>query len=161
MMLERPDHIFENPDGHGGAIPALLASGALDDMAERGVDTLFYYQVDNPLVRIGDPAFLGFHAQRAAEASVKVVRKQDPAEKVGVVAQIDADRRRVHRDRRRTRAPRTASSLLGRQHRDPCLRPRACGAWPSAPTLPSYHARRRRFCADASGRPASRRSRPA
>jgi UDP-N-acetylglucosamine/UDP-N-acetylgalactosamine diphosphorylase len=89
MMLERPDHIFENPDGHGGAIPALLASGALDDMAARGVDTLFYHQVDNPLVRIGDPAFLGFHAQRDAEASCKVVRKQDPGEKVGVVAQID------------------------------------------------------------------------
>jgi UDP-N-acetylglucosamine/UDP-N-acetylgalactosamine diphosphorylase len=89
MILERPDRIFENPDGHGGAIPALLASGALDDMAARGIDTLFYYQVDNPLVRIADPAFLGFHAQRGAEASCKVVRKRDPAEKVGVVAQID------------------------------------------------------------------------
>jgi UDP-N-acetylglucosamine/UDP-N-acetylgalactosamine diphosphorylase len=89
MILERPDRIFENPDGHGGAIPALLASGALDDMARRGVDTLFYYQVDNPLVRIADPVFLGFQAQRGADASCKVVRKQDPGEKVGVVADID------------------------------------------------------------------------
>jgi UDP-N-acetylglucosamine/UDP-N-acetylgalactosamine diphosphorylase len=89
LILERPDHIFENPDGHGGAIPALLCSGALDDMAARGVDTLFYYQVDNPLARIADPAYLGFHALRGAEASCKVVRKRDPAEKVGVVARID------------------------------------------------------------------------
>jgi UDP-N-acetylglucosamine/UDP-N-acetylgalactosamine diphosphorylase len=89
LMLEQPDRIFENPDGHGGAIPALLCSGALDDMADRGIDTLFYYQVDNPLVRIADPAFLGFHALAGAEAACKVVRKRDPAEKVGVVARID------------------------------------------------------------------------
>jgi UDP-N-acetylglucosamine/UDP-N-acetylgalactosamine diphosphorylase len=89
LLLDRPDHIFENPDGHGGAIPALLASGALDDMADRGIDTLFYYQVDNPLVRIADPAYIGFHAQSRAEASCKVVRKHDPAEKVGVVARCD------------------------------------------------------------------------
>jgi len=89
LILDRPDHIFENPDGHGGAIPALLASGALDDMYDRGIDTLFYYQVDNPLVRIADPAYVGFHAQARAEASCKVVRKHDPAEKVGVVARCD------------------------------------------------------------------------
>ena len=89
LILERPDRIFENPDGHGGAIPALLGSGALDDMADRGIDTLFYYQVDNPLVRIADPAFLGFHAQLGAEISCKVVRKLDPMEKVGVVARSE------------------------------------------------------------------------
>jgi UDP-N-acetylglucosamine/UDP-N-acetylgalactosamine diphosphorylase len=89
LILERPDRIFESPDGHGGAIPALQGSGALDDMADRGIDTLFYFQVDNPLVRVGDAAFLGFHALRGAEASCKVVRKRDPAEKVGVVAQVD------------------------------------------------------------------------
>lgn len=89
LILERPDRIFENPDGHGGAIPALLQSGALDDMADRGIDTLFYYQVDNPLVRIADAAFVGFHALGGADASCKVVRKFDPAEKVGVVARID------------------------------------------------------------------------
>jgi UDP-N-acetylglucosamine/UDP-N-acetylgalactosamine diphosphorylase len=89
LILEAPDRIFESPDGHGGAIPALLYSGALDDMSGRGIDSLFYYQVDNPLVRIGDPTFIGFHVQRGAEASCKVVRKVDPAEKVGLVAQID------------------------------------------------------------------------
>jgi UDP-N-acetylglucosamine/UDP-N-acetylgalactosamine diphosphorylase len=89
LILERADRVFENPDGHGGAVPALLRSGALDDMADRGIDTLFYYQVDNPLVRIADPAFIGFHAQRQADVSCKVVRKTDPGEKVGVVARLD------------------------------------------------------------------------
>jgi UDP-N-acetylglucosamine/UDP-N-acetylgalactosamine diphosphorylase len=89
LMLDRRDHIFENPDGHGGSLTALARSGALDDMAERGIDTLFYYQVDNPLVRMADPTFLGFHLLRQAEISCKVIRKQDPAEKVGVVALVD------------------------------------------------------------------------
>jgi UDP-N-acetylglucosamine/UDP-N-acetylgalactosamine diphosphorylase len=88
LMLERPDRIFENPSGHGGTLPALLACGALDDMDSRGIDTIFYYQVDNPLVRIADPVYLGFHDAAGAEMSCKVVRKVDPAEKVGVVAQV-------------------------------------------------------------------------
>lgn len=88
MILERPDRIFENPDGHGGSLTALLASGALDDMDARGIDTLYYFQVDNPLLHIGDPAFLGFHAGERAEMSCKVVRKEEPEEKVGVVARL-------------------------------------------------------------------------
>lgn len=89
MLLERPDRIFESPNGHGGSLTALESSGALDDMERRGIDTIFYYQVDNPLVRIGDPAYLGFHAEAGAEMSCKVVRKTDPAEKVGVVARVE------------------------------------------------------------------------
>jgi UDP-N-acetylglucosamine/UDP-N-acetylgalactosamine diphosphorylase len=89
LLLESPDRVFENPDGHGGALTALLESGALDDMQARGIDTLFYFQVDNPLVRIADPAFLGFHAERSSQVSCKVVRKEDPGEKVGVVARVD------------------------------------------------------------------------
>ena len=89
MMLERPDRIFENPNGHGGSLSALLSSGALDDMERRGIDTVFYYQVDNPLIRIADPAYLGFHFEAEAEMSCKVIRKCDPMEKVGVVARVD------------------------------------------------------------------------
>jgi UDP-N-acetylglucosamine/UDP-N-acetylgalactosamine diphosphorylase len=89
LLLERPDRVFENPNGHGGSLIALLDSGALDDMTHRGIDTIFYYQVDNPLVPIGDPAFLGFHALARAEISCKVLRKREPGEKVGVVARVD------------------------------------------------------------------------
>jgi len=89
LMLERTDRIFENPNGHGGALTALLDSGALDDMASRGIDTIFYYQVDNPLVQLGDSLFLGFHDLAGAEMSCKVIRKIDPAEKMGVVARVN------------------------------------------------------------------------
>ncbi len=86
VLLESMDRIFESPDGHGGSIPALAKSGALADMEARGIDTVFYYQVDNPLIRMADPGFLGFHRQAQAEVSCKVVRKQDPMAKWGVVA---------------------------------------------------------------------------
>ncbi len=89
LMLAAPDRIMENPDGHGGTVTALERSGALDDMERRGVTTVFYHQVDNPLVRVADPVYLGFHANAGAEMSCKVVQKVDPHEKVGVVAQID------------------------------------------------------------------------
>jgi UDP-N-acetylglucosamine/UDP-N-acetylgalactosamine diphosphorylase len=45
--------------------------------------------VDNPLVRMGDPAFLGHHLAAGAEMSVKVVEKTEPGEKVGLVALVD------------------------------------------------------------------------
>ncbi len=89
LILAEPGRISENPDGHGGALTALLASGALDDMQRRGADTLFYYQVDNPLVRMADPLFLGFHSLSGAEMSCKVVRKRDALEKAGVLARVD------------------------------------------------------------------------
>jgi len=89
LLLERRDRIFENPDGHGGCLTALLRSGVLDALEARGIDTLFYYQVDNPLVRMCDPLYLGLHAAAGAEISCKVVRKTDPDEKVGVVARAD------------------------------------------------------------------------
>ncbi len=89
LLLEQPGRIAESPNGHGGAFPALAASGALADMERRGIDTISYHQVDNPLVPLVDPVFLGMHALADAEMSAKVVRKRDPMEKVGVVAQID------------------------------------------------------------------------
>jgi UDP-N-acetylglucosamine/UDP-N-acetylgalactosamine diphosphorylase len=87
LILAERGRLAENPNGHGGVVTALEDSGALDDMEHRGITTLFYHQVDNPLVRMADPVFLGFHAQGDAQMSCKVVRKTDPHEKVGVLAQ--------------------------------------------------------------------------
>ncbi len=85
VILDAPDHIFLSPDGHGGLLSALQATGALEDMARRGLRMLFYFQVDNPLVHVADPVFLGLHRLQDAEMSVKVCEKTDPEEKIGVV----------------------------------------------------------------------------
>jgi UDP-N-acetylglucosamine/UDP-N-acetylgalactosamine diphosphorylase len=52
------------------------------------VSTLFYFQVDNPLVQICDPAFLGLHKRAESQVSFKVVEKILPDERVGVVVTV-------------------------------------------------------------------------
>ena len=84
ILLEAKDAIALSPDGHGGSLRALDRSGALDLMRDEGVDTLSYFQVDNPLVRCLDPEFIGFHRLAGAEMSGKMVPKAGAAEKVGV-----------------------------------------------------------------------------
>jgi UDP-N-acetylglucosamine/UDP-N-acetylgalactosamine diphosphorylase len=83
IMLETPGSLALSPDGHGGSLRALDRSGALDLMASEGIDTLSYFQVDNPLVRCVDPAFIGWHLTRGSEMSSKTVRKAYPEEKLG------------------------------------------------------------------------------
>ncbi|HSD03755.1 MAG TPA: UTP--glucose-1-phosphate uridylyltransferase [Gaiellales bacterium] len=89
ILLAERGQVALSPDGHGGTIRALERSGALAEMAGSGITTIFYLQVDNPLVAIGDAGFLGAHRRAGAEMSSKVVRKTDPAEKVGLVVMRD------------------------------------------------------------------------
>jgi UDP-N-acetylglucosamine/UDP-N-acetylgalactosamine diphosphorylase len=72
-----------SPDGHGGSMKAICKSVAIDDMKKRGVEYISYWQVDNPLVNIIDPLFIGLHALDKAEMSSKAVIKTEPMEKVG------------------------------------------------------------------------------
>ena len=84
LMLAAPDRLAVSPSGHGGVILKLLASDELFDLLElRRVEHLFYFQADNPLVRIADPRFLGHHVLRGAEMSSKAVRKLSAEEEVG------------------------------------------------------------------------------
>ena len=89
LLLQAPDSLFLAPNGHGGSLAALATSGALADMERRGIDTISYFQVDNPLARPGDTLFLGLHAEAGAGMSSKVVSKRDAGEKVGVLGLID------------------------------------------------------------------------
>jgi UDP-N-acetylglucosamine/UDP-N-acetylgalactosamine diphosphorylase len=83
ILLADADAIACSPDGHGGSLRALYNSGALDDMKKRGVEFISYWQVDNPLVNILDPLFIGLHALDCAEMSSKALIKTGPFEKVG------------------------------------------------------------------------------
>jgi UDP-N-acetylglucosamine/UDP-N-acetylgalactosamine diphosphorylase len=72
-----------SPDGHGGSLKALYKSGAIEDMKRRGVEIISYFQVDNPLINIFDPLFIGLHAADNAQMSSKALIKTGPLEKVG------------------------------------------------------------------------------
>ena len=69
LLLSARGELSTSPDGHGGILSALKRAGLLEEMRNRGVEYLFYHQVDNPLARVCDPAFLGYHAARGSEVS--------------------------------------------------------------------------------------------
>ncbi len=87
ILMAGKGEIALSPDGHGGALRALVRSGSVRQMEADGVDTISYFQVDNPLVRCLDPAFIGFHLMNESDLSSKMVPKAYAAEKVGVFCQ--------------------------------------------------------------------------
>jgi len=89
ILLADKAHIACSPDGHGGTLKALYQSGVLEDMKKRGVEFISYWQVDNPLVNIFDPLFIGLHALDGAEMSSKALIKSGPYEKVGNFCLVD------------------------------------------------------------------------
>lgn len=89
IFLSGKSEIAKSPDGHGGSLKALYDSGAIYDMKKRGIEHLSYFQVDNPLVKIIDPLFIGLHALEGAGMSSKTLLKAYPTEKVGNFCLVD------------------------------------------------------------------------
>ncbi|KAF8808108.1 UDP-N-acetylglucosamine diphosphorylase [Phlegmacium glaucopus] len=93
VLLETHSRVAVAPDGNGGLYAATrspLVSGksdtVLSDLAKRKVLYVHAYCVDNCLVRVADPVFLGYSIQKQADCAAKVVPKSHPSESVGVVA---------------------------------------------------------------------------
>ncbi|ONM18096.1 UDP-N-acetylglucosamine diphosphorylase 2 [Zea mays] len=87
FIMETPYKVAKAPDGNGGVYAALKSKRLLDDMAAKGVNYVDCYGVDNVLVCVADPTFLGYFIDRGVYAAAKVVRKAYPQEKVGVFVQ--------------------------------------------------------------------------
>ena len=52
--------IFRSPDGNGGLYWALKNKGVIQSMETNDVKFLHVYCVDNVLVKVADPVFMGF-----------------------------------------------------------------------------------------------------
>ncbi|NOZ19491.1 MAG: UDPGP type 1 family protein [Planctomycetes bacterium] len=89
LILDEKDHVFVSPDGHGGSLFALKRTGMIDDMKRRGIEVISYFQVDNVLIKIADPVFIGHHVGKGADMSSKVVPKRDPEEGLGVIGLLN------------------------------------------------------------------------
>ena len=89
VLLADKVNLSCSPDGHGGSLKALYQSGAIKDMKKRGVEFISYFQVDNPLINIFEPLFIGLHALDKAEMSSRAVIKNGPFEGVGNFCLVD------------------------------------------------------------------------
>jgi UDP-N-acetylglucosamine/UDP-N-acetylgalactosamine diphosphorylase len=89
LLLAAKDALFLSPDGHGGTVTALARSGAIEDLRRRGIQHLFYLQVDNPLVPIGDAEFIGYHLLAQSELTSMAVAKHSPRDRLGNFVTID------------------------------------------------------------------------
>jgi UDP-N-acetylglucosamine/UDP-N-acetylgalactosamine diphosphorylase len=56
-------------------------------MRKRGIKHIHAYCVDNCLVKVADPTFIGFTSSRNASIATKVVRKRNAHEAAGVVVE--------------------------------------------------------------------------
>ncbi|KAF2450632.1 nucleotide-diphospho-sugar transferase [Karstenula rhodostoma CBS 690.94] len=87
ILLESKSKVAVAPDGNGGLYQALINAGVVSDMGKRGIKHIHAYCVDNCLVKVADPAFIGFSASQKVDIATKVVRKRDAKESVGLILQ--------------------------------------------------------------------------
>ncbi len=89
LLLATKDELALSPDGHGGLVAAFAKHGCLADAQRRGIEYLYYAQVDNPLAQLCDPEFIGYHILSQSQLTTQVVKKRFATERVGNVVEID------------------------------------------------------------------------
>lgn len=85
LLGEDKASLVESPDGNGGLYRALYDNGILEDLKSKGIEHIHMYCVDNVLVKVGDPVFIGFSSTNDFHIATKVVRKESPEENVGLI----------------------------------------------------------------------------
>ncbi|MCM1099893.1 MAG: UDPGP type 1 family protein [Clostridium sp.] len=89
IYLEEKGKLSTSPNGNGGWFISLSRSGLLDMVHREGIEWLNVFAVDNVLQRIADPCFVGATILKQCAVGAKVVRKNAPDEKVGVMCLED------------------------------------------------------------------------
>ncbi|RQW18640.1 UDPGP type 1 family protein [Bacillus sp. C1-1] len=89
IILADKGQIFQAPNGNGGVFTSMKKAGILKEMKTNGIEWIFFNNIDNALVQVADPLFIGYADREGADISTKSVKKVAPSEKVGVLGQRD------------------------------------------------------------------------
>lgn len=89
IYLEEKGKLSTSPNGNGGWFISLKNAGLLELVKTEGIEWLNVFAVDNVLQRIADPVFVGATIAKDCVVGAKVVRKNAPDEKVGVMCLED------------------------------------------------------------------------
>lgn len=89
VLLEEKHRIATSPNGNGGWFISMERCGMLEIVKKCGVEWLNVFAVDNVLQRIADPCFIGAVLEKNCAVGAKVVRKNAPDERVGVICLED------------------------------------------------------------------------
>lgn len=89
VYLEAKDRISTSPNGNGGWFSSMMKWGVVDKIHEEGIEWLNVFAVDNVLQRIADPCFVGATILTDSDVGAKVVRKNAPDERIGVMCLED------------------------------------------------------------------------
>ncbi len=88
FLRSREGRLALSPSGHGGVLDQYLDSDGLEKFREDGVEYIFFFQVDNPLVPVADPAFLEHHIEGGYEVSSKCIDRLEDEDSLGVFCRI-------------------------------------------------------------------------
>ncbi len=89
VYMESKSRISTSPNGNAGWYASMLKAGLRDLILKEGIEWIDIFAVDNVLQRIADPCFVGATLDAGVACGAKVVRKNAPDEKVGVMCLED------------------------------------------------------------------------
>lgn len=88
-ILVNNSQIAKGPDGNGGIFSQLEKSGNLEKLKAMNIKKVFICGIDNPLVKMADPSFIGYSIKTGSEIACKSVIKRSWNEKAGVFCKKD------------------------------------------------------------------------
>lgn len=89
VYMETKGKMSTSPNGNGGWFSSMMKCGVVDKLRKEGIEWLNVFAVDNVLQRIADPCFVGATIRKDCAVGAKVVRKNAPDEKIGVMCLED------------------------------------------------------------------------
>ena len=89
ILLDDNGMIKQAGAGHGAIFEAMRKNNIIQEMQDKGIEWIFIGGVDNILVKMVDPIFIGLSIERNVMAAGKSVVKANPYEKVGVFCKRD------------------------------------------------------------------------